>query len=1492
MDAGTVEGALIMKDLATAVIGRVDEALAKLEGHLSSAGAGAGKFAGGVDAAAERLSKIGSAVSDIGTTLSLGITAPLVAAAGVALKFSTDFEAAMTKVSTLSGIAAEEIGGLSDAVLAMAGDVAKSPQELAAALLSITSTGIKGAQALDILKKSAQAATVGLGDTKDVARAVVSAVTAYSKSGLDAARATEILFKAVKDGGAEASEFAGTLGRVVGVAAQVGVSFEEVTGFIASYSRLGVDAAEATTSLRATLVAILQETPQAKKALDSIGLSFKAVKEEIREKGLQATLQDLIVKFKGNDEALSALLGNSRALAGVLGTAAAQGKSASEIIAHLKQNTDELGDAFAQTQKTSAFTFQQLKAQAEATAIAFGNQLAPALKTVLANLQPLLDFVGRMVKAFAELPPSVQTSAIAVAAVFGAAGPIAFAIGKTITTIAEMQKALKAIGATQGAVAGIQGVSNAITGVGTASTVATVGVNLLRGAISGIVIFAVITYLEKVIEKINALGDEHEKLRKQIAENNSIGETAALIVGHQVESLETAKNVIAAYNAGLQGLQPTLEKGTKLSVDVAQAWEKGTQEAGKLGPAVTGMAIHLKGFGTAAEDAGASTTDYVAKLAAVNRELAALDPAQRAQIAAAFKVGESVENVAANLHHSSAAMEVYKKRLEDAASASQRAADEVKRLTEAFSGTKALNDLIVKLGVVKTVFGGDFSKLTRAQLQELQTDVKGVADRFDALGKQVPSDVDAAGKAIEKQLTTPIRNTIEWSNALGESLKSRIEQAAALAATQQNRVGVLLGDDKIKAAARETQVWALALAEATKRGRSLNIEFDQAATAAAVIDAGIEQMRANGEPIPEQWLEIVDLLHNASNSANDFAADINHVANATSTFGAKLKAALAGAFGGAQNFGKELTGVIVGALQGGGDVGKSIGATIGGKLGEGFGDAIGKTIGGKLGSFIGGALGPIGTLLGSLAGSGIGKLIGKIFGSDKKEGNKLRDQFVAAAGGLDELNKKAHDAGLSLDKLLHAKGTKEVNAAIKELQDGIAKADLEVGKLTDDLGKAAANGQIVGKKLWQSLLAHKDRDEVKKALADLFATSVDLTASGFNRIASNITGLFFPSGDDLDRLNKEIENAVKKGQPGKFAGEFLAGVQDQLTKIGPLAEAAFGALLAKGSSVVEAINALDPGLSRVNEILQATGLSATGFLGQIIGWQGIIDKNKELFEVLGGVGDMLTGLANSGLLTQESFDALAGIIKDSFTELTVQGVSGADALKLMQPQLQKLWEASQAWNLKLDEGTEALLAQAEASGLVGEKFKPAQEQMVDGINKLIGRLDALLTGLGIDLPREAATGAAGVENELGKIKIGPVHIPIRYDIPELPDGYRGGLGPTGPTNQPPLLAAGGVVSGRMHAIVGDAGPEAVIPLDRLEGWIRQANEGGGGYMLTADDIREGVLAALQSSGLAELGTSGGRADAVDKHVAPALPGGIARNQETRQRFLIALGLEG
>jgi TP901 family phage tail tape measure protein len=120
-------------------------------------------------------------------------------------------------------------------VLDMSRSVGRGPTELADALFFVTSAGIRGAEAMEVLEMAAKASAAGMGETKVVADLVTSAMNAFGKENLSAAEATDILTATVREGKAEADSLAQAMGFVLPVAAEMGVKFRPGGCFLCRY---------------------------------------------------------------------------------------------------------------------------------------------------------------------------------------------------------------------------------------------------------------------------------------------------------------------------------------------------------------------------------------------------------------------------------------------------------------------------------------------------------------------------------------------------------------------------------------------------------------------------------------------------------------------------------------------------------------------------------------------------------------------------------------------------------------------------------------------------------------------------------------------------------------------------------------------------------------------------------------------------------------------------------------------------------------------------------------------------------------------------------------------------------------------------------------------------------------------------------------------------------------------------------------------------------
>lgn len=373
------------------------------------------------------LIQTGRRASEIGRQLSVTLTAPLVAAGTASAKLSINFQRTMAEIQGLTGTSAEQVEVIRQGVLGMVREIGKSPQELAEAAYFISSSGLKGAAALEALRASAKAAAAGLGETKDIANAVTSVIGAYGQKNITAAQTTDILVAAVREGKAEASEFAGSVGRVIPIASQMGVSFDKVAAAMASMTLIGLSADESATALRGTLAGLLRPTQQTEKALQRLGLSAAGVRQELKE-NLIGALVHLAEAAKGDDQVIGELFGNVRALTGVLSLTGANAETVARIFYELENSAGLTNEAFQIMEDTAGHKLTRAFSSLQAAGIEFGDAMAPSIEKVAAAIERLANGAQRV-------PGPIKTMMLASAGLLAVVGPLTYGLGQAINLL-------------------------------------------------------------------------------------------------------------------------------------------------------------------------------------------------------------------------------------------------------------------------------------------------------------------------------------------------------------------------------------------------------------------------------------------------------------------------------------------------------------------------------------------------------------------------------------------------------------------------------------------------------------------------------------------------------------------------------------------------------------------------------------------------------------------------------------------------------------------------------------------------------------------------------------------------------------------------------------------------------------------------------------------------------------------------------------------------
>ena len=380
--------------------------------------------------AQQRMEQTGKRMQKVGKRMSMFVTAPLVGLGVASVRASMEFAGSMNKIVGLVGVGEEQVSSWNAEILRMAGEVAMAPKELADAMYYITSAGWRGAEAMDLLERSARAAAAGLGEAKTIAHLTSSAMAAYGSDVLSAEQATDILVASVREGKLAPEELAASMASVLPIASELGVQFNEVGAAMAAMSRSGTNAAEASTALRGMLMALTKPSSEQEQAFAAIGTSASELRDMLaRPGGLINVLTLLDDAADGNVEVMADMFPNVRALTGVLDLMGGSADGTREIFESMNDTVGLADVAFESASETMGFKWKQAMVEARAGLTELGLTLQ---KLVLPILENSIERIRKLNEWFSNLDDGTKRLIVVLGGVAAAIGPVLIVTGTLI----------------------------------------------------------------------------------------------------------------------------------------------------------------------------------------------------------------------------------------------------------------------------------------------------------------------------------------------------------------------------------------------------------------------------------------------------------------------------------------------------------------------------------------------------------------------------------------------------------------------------------------------------------------------------------------------------------------------------------------------------------------------------------------------------------------------------------------------------------------------------------------------------------------------------------------------------------------------------------------------------------------------------------------------------------------------------------------------------
>jgi TP901 family phage tail tape measure protein len=405
----------------------------------------------GVDDAAKSTDNLGKStgeMSQASKTAGLALTGfglAAIAAFGVAVKASADFEKQMSAFKAVSGATTEQMDAIREKALQLGADTKFSASEAAGAMEELAKQGLSVS---DIMNGAADAtvnlAAAGEIDLTQAASIAAAALNQFKLNAQDLPHVADLLAGAANASATGVSEIGSALTFVGSVAKTVGLSIDDTAASIALLANNGIDASKAGTVLRSILTDLSPTTNKAKNAMRDLGIITKDGKNQFFDaSGKVKTMSEVIDILNKSTSGLTSQQ-KINTLQMIFGTEALAGISA--MAGTTKEEFDKLQSAIgnvsaqdvaATRMDNLAGAVEELSGSFDTLLIKAGSQFQVGLTGVVKALTGVLNFITK-------LNPEIQKwVGIAVAA----AGAAALFVGGLILFVGALEKAKVAFAA-------------------------------------------------------------------------------------------------------------------------------------------------------------------------------------------------------------------------------------------------------------------------------------------------------------------------------------------------------------------------------------------------------------------------------------------------------------------------------------------------------------------------------------------------------------------------------------------------------------------------------------------------------------------------------------------------------------------------------------------------------------------------------------------------------------------------------------------------------------------------------------------------------------------------------------------------------------------------------------------------------------------------------------------------------------------------------------
>ena len=386
----------------------------------------------------KKLKKMGKGMQSLGKSMTMSVTAPILAVGTAALYSFSQFQSGMYEVrSLMPDLNQGEFVQMQDDVRALAAEMGVNLVESTGALYQAISAGVPKGNVIDFLAVSTKAAIAGVTDVETAVDGLTTVLNAYKMGSDEAEHVSDILFTAVRLGKTNFEQLSASMFQLAPLAAAMNVPLEEVAAAVTTLTKQGVPTSVAMTQIRASMVGLQKPTATMSEALGALG--YESGQALLDANGYLGALEILRTESGLTGQELAKAFKSVEALGAVLSQTGSNFGGALDDLQAMTDASGAMGKAFEVNNKGLARDFERVRAIINEVAVAIGEQLAPYVTEAAEKFKAWYELNKESIPGWVEL-------GVKIAAVAAIVGPLLIVMGKLAVVLSSVWAWIIALG--------------------------------------------------------------------------------------------------------------------------------------------------------------------------------------------------------------------------------------------------------------------------------------------------------------------------------------------------------------------------------------------------------------------------------------------------------------------------------------------------------------------------------------------------------------------------------------------------------------------------------------------------------------------------------------------------------------------------------------------------------------------------------------------------------------------------------------------------------------------------------------------------------------------------------------------------------------------------------------------------------------------------------------------------------------------------------------